>query len=320
MFMNLMVRYVWLLLLVPAALAGGCMSGRADLAAISQDGRVLVFKDCHGLYVVDGNRTRRLGFTLGQLYLSEDGDRLVWFDGLSEQHCSMVLYHPHEDRRDEVQLPGNERSRYPDAVMFGSSGRLMLKFVVYPNPPPGSSVVPPTPPDLSAGVHEPPPAKPETRFYCWSAKTRWTRGDQPMKGFMPPAHTDGYYGFMGIAPKRLDEPNDAREFPLVEFGADGWNARRTVWVRPNGSVLEISRQNDILGKALVNIAAFPLLFWDYWYLGALVNSPQEACSDLKVTDNSAAQAKLDRLVRERTKGASRQGSQAATGQSRERSP
>jgi hypothetical protein len=86
---------------------------------------------------------------------------------------------------------------------------------------------------------------------------------------------------------------------LVAFGPDGWNARRTVWVRPDGSVVEISRQNDVPVMAVATVALFPIGFWEPLYWGIVFDLPREIGKATAPVDNSAAQRRLDQLVKER---------------------
>jgi hypothetical protein len=83
--------------------------------------------------------------------------------------------------------------------------------------------------------------------------------------------------------------------PIVEFGCDGWNPRRTVWVRPDGNTVELLRQNDAPGRLLIMLPWMPLLFWNpmYW---AYATRP---ALDAAATDQTQPKARVEELVRQR---------------------
>jgi len=61
--------------------------------------------------------------------------------------------------------------------------------------------------------------------------------------------------FLGSEP---GQPAPVPKEPLVVFPCDGPNAQRTIWIRPDGSTLEISRQDDAPGLFMLGVATLPV--------------------------------------------------------------
>ena len=264
---------VWALFLAP--LLSGCMSsGRVGDFAFSEDGRVLAFAEPQHrhLYVADARGLRWLAAHYCEFYLDQAGDRVVWLEdwGSPEPWPGTMAIHYVTDRRTRrvkiPQLTHVSSETGGRGIYFDPGGGIVLKATRF-----------------WRSDDQPARYIKEIKYLRWSAEGGWSERGRPPSKWVP-------------APNQSLE--DA-EVPLVEFGPDGWNARRTVWVRLDGSTLEIARQNDILPLSLLYVALFPVYAPHAAYWGGLITNPQGIAKQLKPVDNSAAEARLKRLIAER---------------------
>ncbi len=268
-----------LLCLLFTPFLAGCMSSgiiREGDFAFSRDGRTLAFADNSDKYVADAHGVRWIAAAYescsDKFQLSQSGDQIVWFeDNQSIYHYprKMVVYRVADGSILRVKTPEPTRpvEGYRDfEVYFDPSGGIVLKITYWrlDNGSPRHGVT-------------------EVMWHRWSPGGVWSETHQPPADWASALH-----------PKQTDV-----EIPLAQFGPDGWNARRTIWVRPDGSTLEVARQNDILPMWFLYPAMLPIecLSPYYWY--DVIHGPQETIERLQKVDNTAAQARLDQLIAER---------------------
>ncbi|MCG3180737.1 MAG: hypothetical protein BIFFINMI_03100 [Phycisphaerae bacterium] len=84
--------------------------------------------------------------------------------------------------------------------------------------------------------------------------------------------------------------------PLVTFPCDGWNARRTVWVRPDGWVQELLRQNDVWPKVVQAVVLTPVVIWNSFLFDVVWGME---CDGLRAEDQSEAKHRLQKLIDQR---------------------
>ena len=198
------------------------------------------------IYVADNRSVRLVAFypsiypSSSPISISPDGNRVVWFEDLkkdSGRFGTMGMFDTRTSISQRVAIPSNG-GNLPLSVLFEPTSNVILscnggKILSWSN---------------NAGWHEltelPKDAVPNERL---------------TKGEIVPIDNADYAG---------TEPFSVRHSrpPLVEFACDGWNARRTVWVRPDGTVVELLRENDLPLRAAWTTIWTPLLFWseDYW--------------------------------------------------------
>jgi hypothetical protein len=223
------------------------------------------------LFVADGSGVRCITAAFPWPFvfsLAPDGNRVIWFDDLSRERYDtvptpadsclrkMVVYSLDAGRSQKVAIPDDFHAAYNEY------------FVSFA---PGGRIV------IRGTSHG------RGRCLCWSEKDGWRETTEK------PADS--------IVSKDIRAWEEASpDNPLVEYGRDGWNARRTVWVRPDGSVLEITRDNSVLFFGVFYGALTPLGFWYPGYMDWVGNFGH----GLKQTDNTDSQRKLDRLIKERS--------------------
>jgi hypothetical protein len=86
------------------------------------------------------------------------------------------------------------------------------------------------------------------------------------KGIEPTDHAPTnakHFGWStnGFNGKRVD---------IERIDYDGWNARRQIWIRPDGSTMEIARQNDLPLMVPRAIVTLPLSLFNYFMLSDTV--------------------------------------------------
>lgn len=273
-------------LCVAAAGASGCQSGRIGEIQIRQDGWVLAFRDSkyETVYVADDRGVRRL--SEGDYVLSADGTRLALFKRISGDD-----EWPGYWSGDKLELWH---------LTTGKCQRLRLPVDI-----PRDALVRPAdrPVSVDEADHEPSPLFPEGvgvffegqsaitlgplggEYWHWSESVGW-------KTCVRPSTEKSLI----VSPERRGQ--EQRPF-LIELGPDRWNARRTVWVRPDGTCVELLRQNDVLPNALGLAAVYPvyLLNPTIWLFGW-----GHLLHQLERTDNDKTLADLERAVRARRDG------------------
>ena len=270
------LQTAWPAVTLLASLLTGCMSCGVvgDQFAFSQDGRVLAFRDpAHGhLYVADSQGLRWVATSPLSFHLSRSGDRLMWFEDWGAPvpwPGTMAIHYVAERRTRRVKTPeltGVSLETRGESYFFDPAGAVVVQVKCYQQ---GND--------------------PSARLVRLVKRFRWSPEDGWGDCAPPPAEW---------APASRPPPT-GQETHLVELGPDGWNARRTVWVRPDGSTLEIARQNDLMPLMLIYVAAFPVYAWQPAYWGSMISNPQGLARELKPVDNTTAQARLARLIAER---------------------
>jgi hypothetical protein len=150
-------------------------------------------------------------------------------------------------------------------------------------------------------------------FDVWSPRAAGrTWDDWPADQASPPPDGKFDRGLMDTRQERFSS-----EFVIV-IPFDGWNARRTVWVRPDGEVVELGRQNDgpllpgqlfvgFLGSMSPSNFGGPLqaaLYWPYTAAtapGAVAKQAEREKSELAV-----AHEKLKSAIEKRRSAAASQ--------------
>ncbi len=227
---------------VLAALSWGCQSGAVTGIQFSDDGNVVAFHDemYQDVYVADERGVRRLQ-QRGEYVLSPDGRWLLvmansaYLFGLAHQTGdTLTLLEMASGRCHTTRLPVNiprnlvvaPEHRHPcavDKVQELDALREAQQVAIWFGDEAAVTIGP---------IWD--------EYWCWhpgrSFDEEWSRvsaadwvGNQT-----PASHSC------------LLNRGDAGYRWMALFPGDGWIAARTVWIRPDGSVLELSRKNDAL--------------------------------------------------------------------------
>ena len=192
------------------ASVAGCQSGRAGYCLFSDDRRIVAYRDRYYpelVYVADSRGAAVIG--QGAAMLSRDGRFLLLIDRRDRHRVGLDW-----DAGDPVILYDvGLRKKY--ATALPRSMRYGDRNVFFED---GPTVTLTFGPDA---------------YLAWSPKDRWRESWRPS----------------GMPQWQFREMEESREpaeeqGSIVTLGPDGWNARRTVWVRADGSVTELLRQND----------------------------------------------------------------------------
>jgi len=263
---------------------GGCLStGTVITSATSLDGSVLAFQDRHydNIYVADASGVRWVGNSRHGFSLSPSGDRIVWFDGWVDVSARdpkqqvpwprvMVVHYVATRKTIRVETPKVEDTggaQFDPAASFDPGGDIILWSD-------GKPITTPSPGPLTDFVY----------FLRWSPKSGWSVCERPPRDWF-------YADLVGY---------DDKNSPLVMFRSDWLNARRTIWVRPDGSTLEVARQNDAIIGPLVWYATFPYYAAKPGYRFDLAKTPLTAGVEGDIAlEKPAAEARLNRLIAER---------------------
>lgn len=130
-------------------------------------------------------------------------------------------------------------------------------------------------------------------YFRWSPSPlppRWTRGRAPGHMFdIDPSGT--------LLLEDHAQPSRVNCKFLVELPYDGRAPRRTVWVCPNGTVVEIARQNDVPARILCGIVGIPAMVIPM-QAGAILSMWRSALETLQIDSEavSAAEARLSEAV------------------------
>lgn len=272
-------------LCVAAAGVCGCQSGRIGEIQIRQDGWVLAFRDSkYGtVYVANDRGVRRVGE--GDYVLSTDGTRFALFKRTSGDvewpgywsGDELVLYHVPTGKCQRLLLPVD----IPRVALIWAINR---------------------PVSVRAADREPSPLFPEGVGVFFEGESGVTLG--PLEGeYWRWSETAGWETAarpeaekcLIVSPEGRGQ--EQRPF-LVQLGPDGWNARRTVWIRPDGTSVELLRQNDVLPSVLGLAVVFPgYVLNPFWWYGWA-----QAWHQLERMDNDKTVADLERAIQARRDG------------------
>jgi hypothetical protein len=262
---------------------GGCQSGRVGQAQFSDDGSVLAFRDAERdtVYVADGRCVQGAG--TGDFLLSADGHLLLIIRRRPGTESS-----PGYRAADHLRLRETATARWHDTSLpFDIPTGLIPRYEVLrcaetkreaePNPfrflQETTEVFFGAGPTVTFGPIE-------DEYWCWSPQSGWhltARPDAPGLDIAAQVRR-------GVKQRRW----------LVQLGPDGWNARRTVWVRPDGSTLELLRQNTVLARLCPLVLCSPValipIYGQFWAL-----SLRAECDELAF--NEAEDATVQELQR-----------------------
>jgi hypothetical protein len=265
-----------------AGCAPGINSGCVESPTLSDDGETLAFSDGENVYVADSKGVRHVAqanrYALsrsGRFVLSikatawiiQAGDVATLCDVGSGKQFSMTL----------PEAPDAWKAKHPSGAhdwpeTFG--------FEVFVEDAP--AVVFGLPAAEGKGTTD--GALNSRMIYLrWQPGGDWTSVARPPASLAARMH------------KHNVSLGGREDLPIVEFGCDGINARRTVWVRPDGSTLEVLRQNDVPVRTAEYVAALPIFFWNpmYW-AGAF-----QPARGLEAQDQTKPNARLAELVARR---------------------
>jgi hypothetical protein len=253
---SMRVRRLLLLVGIALACASGCQSGWVTNVQQSSDGKVIAFTDLRygQLYVADSRGVRSLRNAINYV-LSPDGNWLVtsvkpdslwdrgeWF----EDGDLLLLYDVKNDRIYSTPIPSTGRlnparsatevrlSATQPSIGFAGDGlpRIGVSIICFG---PGSQ--------LTYG--------PVSGFYwTWKPEDKsgvvWTKTPEasPAAAIPPSGITVPFDSYT----QTIDKPDC-----IVAIPCDGWNAPTTVWIRPDGSTLELTRKNDSPGWCAVGV-------------------------------------------------------------------
>lgn len=203
----------------------GCQSGRVGYAQFGRDGSLVAFQDDRYrlVYVANEAGVRCIGS--GEFALSYDGRYVLllkpplgdWSEPEYEKGNRVQLYDVQSRRRWHSKLPIG----IPADAVFGGD--------VEPSDDEGREAGPvrvffDEGPTVTIGPVD-------GAYWAWRPPASWKQAERPLTSPRPlPFPFRGRFG--------------RRSRSLVQLGSDGWNARRTVWVQPDGSTLELLRQDD----------------------------------------------------------------------------
>ncbi len=237
------MRIATITALLIAALLAGCQSGAVQLADASEDQRVVAFYDMYHdrVYVARGDKVQLMG-RWQEFQLSDDGHWLLlgrrayhqlggWASDLAR---SFVLRNLDDGRRWDVSFSPELGPRPSLGPLYVAAGpRLAVRVHGQESD---------TDPDPAA----PPAAEPPEEVWTWSPDTGWQRAESW------PADLKIVLAGSGEPTRNIDEAG------LVTLPPKGLSPFRTVWVRPDGSTMEVLRQTDGLIRVAGLIVGGPL--------------------------------------------------------------
>ena len=247
-----------------AFVAAGCHSGHIKDAQVSDDGRVLVFRhddtwssESSIPYIADsaGVRSTRMK---GRFALDPKGRWLLVFPErellnfrlgdcltltrLDTRRCYQTRL-PFDVTQDEINAAG--RCAQPDSADSSSAAHSLQNFRL--------EVVFKDLPEIMIG-----PFPPEGRYWRWDAQANWA---DEWRCLGAEAATEQYTS--RSAPRLIAAAVGTRKSPdcLTEMPSDGLSAFRTIWIRSDGSTVEIARKSDapmwLASVLIVDIVAWP---------------------------------------------------------------
>ncbi|MFB3892035.1 MAG: hypothetical protein ACE15C_08430 [Phycisphaerae bacterium] len=267
------------------AFAGGCGHGGIVHGVVpSKDGRVVMYHGENageGVFVADGRGAVRVGDD-GTAYLSADG-RYVFLvpsdvNGPRWPGRRLILYDvARRSQREGSPVP---RALYAPQSLAAESGWEPALTEVYLDA--GPSVV--------MGVrmvkfNEDPPRTGPVQYI------RWTPG----------GGCAAVAGPQGTACLNKAVDVDASDSWVVVRRAGNGQPYRTVWVHPDGNVIELLRNTQGFGRSAFTIGMFPIFFWagSYWRMASWLDEQNHAAPQLSREE----ELRIQRLVQLR-KGAS----------------
>lgn len=260
-----------------------CQSGRIGHTQFSADGTVVAFADAHypAVYVADDRRVVKVG--RGSFLLSADGSLLVLMDddGMPGQwegfECGakLTLHHIASGKRLVTHIPfdlpgyllserqirparGNGTERAHDMRFLSE------RFAVFFEG--GFQVT------LGPVIEG---------YWSWAPNVGWRISEQP-----------------SVAGQYVEDWLEPAADVLIQRAPDGWNARRTVWIRPDGSTVELLRQNDVLPRMLGLGTLAPVqLLSPLWHF-----SIAQQVHELSPQDEDKSRAEYRRILARRRQG------------------
>jgi hypothetical protein len=260
---------VLFLLYSVAIIAGiGCNSGKIQSPTFSNDGHVVAFFDYkyEQVYFADSQGSRMIGKG-NRLAMSRDGRYVLTIqasDVYVQGGDAMTLY--------EVATGKHFTAAVPDGHPMFTQGAPAQRRGW-----PSDSTVEvyiQNGPVVTFGL--------DTLYFRWRPNAEWTKATCPSDSSR--AQMEVYKIHHGPL-----------ENPTVEFGSDGWNARRTIWVAPDGKTVELLRQDDIPARMCWLVVDSPLLDFDTFT--RLYH--EQIVVDTKGEDQSKPKAQLAALISQR---------------------
>lgn len=258
----------------------GCaQSGQIGFVCSSADGWILAFQDVvyHTIWVADRDTVRPVAKGIGDgLALSPDG-RYVFvithsdpernFSGFGDQFELLDL--TTGDRWGGIGPWPTDVGRWHARLLFEPDG----SFILWIDPEAYSKV-----------TEDGPATLPVDLGWRYAVGEGFEIIEQLPSGGRPLGwSTNGF---------------DSQRAAIVPIGYDGWNAARQIWVRPDGSTMEIARQNDLPFMVPRAIVLAPLAVVNPFVLSDVVYVVQSFGS---VWEPGEQQAKIDDLVEARTR-------------------
>lgn len=266
-----MKRYVLKIFLIVVTLSSsslltGCSSGRVGRALLSQDGNILAFRDAHWLheaiYLAGKRGIQKIG-NADFFLLSADGRRLLLINRGSSYGGGLILraddfltlVEVAGDKRYATRLPFDiPRSSSNPGLPQSSDSQIVKKVTendYEENRLAGLQVFFDQEPVRSGDLHSVGHTFSRSilmigsiggEYWRWNIGGDWEQIPCPAPKTYP----------LGTPSSALQEQ---RRY-LVQLAPTGLIARRTIWVRPDGSELELVRQNDApLRACLVTVLA-----------------------------------------------------------------
>jgi hypothetical protein len=265
-----------------AAIAGsGCQSGIVDSPLFSADLQVIAFLDkWHPeVYVADARGCRDVG-KANHFALSRNGNYVLAIDARESWLSvgdTLTLYEVSTGRRFKTALPEVAKARdvEPDKWQWACRSPDPEVFIMEDEP----GVVF----GLAVGKDAGPP-DPKRVYFRWRPDGGWQTVERPPERLVVQLRQH----FARIPIQLL---------PIVEFGPDGLNARHAVWVRPDGSTVELLRNNDRVRDLAFLTAFLPTIFFNPYYLPSAGPVLQEFGTE----DQARPKARLTELLAQKKK-------------------
>ena len=211
-----------------------------------------------GTYVADRHGAERVGGD-GSAFLSKDGRYVFLVDSTPNSPRwpgnRLVLYNVAEKAgRSDGPIP---ESLYNPRSLSAKDGWEPALLDVYFESGPAVT--------LSTGMvkfKEHPPVVTDTRCIHWSP-------GKPVQIVPQPS---------GPACLNKEQRTDDKDSWVLVRQPDGRNPFRTVWVRPDGSVVELLRSSQGFGATAFCVIAFPFFFWSpsYYRMGGYLTEANRA--------------------------------------------
>lgn len=285
------------------AVAAGCNSGRVDNPVFSDDGQVVVFGDSWGyeaVYVANSKGVQRVSNDRRNYALSRDGRYVLSLGGLASK-SRVTIYEIPTGKRYDSKIPEEAFDRDQGCyLLIGYTGEVFIEpspAVVFtlnarhwrvPVKPIPATL--PSSEEATAKCRASQPVTPKLATTDPKIYLRWQPGREWLVELKRPDEK-----YRAVLPPVDSADSKSQMNPIVEFGCDGWNARRTIWVRPDGSTMELLRQNDVLPRLSIIVPFMPVFFWNGYYWFTFMGP----CCDIVIKDQTDPKARLKELIRER---------------------